>query len=184
MRSLARAVARGHTVRAWAIHNAVHPLSAQCWAELPDFRDIVDKIRVEHADRAVGKITGCALRAIERLVELSERAPTPSAQVTATRLILDKWVALSEYFDQGKKFLTFKPRILCSRQAERRRSRPDWGQLDGFSRRSHSRDFELRAEPLASATPPAACGGASPLDNAMAFQDQSAGAGFSRSRGS
>ena len=112
-RMLARAVARGHTVKAWAVHKDVHPDTAQGWAELPDFEDLVNKIRVDHADRAVGKLTRCASRAISRLVELSERGRTQAACVTATRLLLDKWVALSEYFDQGKKFLTFKPRILA-----------------------------------------------------------------------
>jgi hypothetical protein len=56
MRKLARAVARGRTVTAWARNCDVSIESAHRFTELPEFRDTVEKIRLEHAEGLVGKI--------------------------------------------------------------------------------------------------------------------------------
>ena len=51
MRSLARAVSRGRTVTGWARSNDVSAEAAFAWAELPEFRGLVEKCRLDHAER-------------------------------------------------------------------------------------------------------------------------------------
>ena len=72
MRSLAHEIAFGGDVERWAKLRAVSPEVAREWTELPEFREFVEKCRIEHCERLVGKIACCAERAIEPLVELSE----------------------------------------------------------------------------------------------------------------
>jgi hypothetical protein len=122
MRSLARAIARGGTVRRWAERKEVCPEVARGWTELPEFREFVEKWRLEHAERMVGKIGMCVGRAIDRLVELSENRANNSVCVTATKALIEKWIALSVHFVQEQKFQSLGARIdvlLKSRGADK-----------------------------------------------------------------
>ena len=110
-RSLARAVARGRSVAAWAWNSDVDLEAAQAWSELREFRELVEKFRVEHADRMVGKIGQCVGRAIDRLVELSENSTKPNVALAATKAIIEKWIALAVYFEQEKKFKDMQARV-------------------------------------------------------------------------
>ena len=123
MRSLAEQVARGQSIDDWAISKDVNALDAREWIEHPEFRDLVEKRRLEHAERIVGKIASCADRAIDRLVEHSESAESISASLAATRALIDKWVGLSVYFVQEQKYeyLTSTVRkLLAARAADKK----------------------------------------------------------------
>jgi hypothetical protein len=101
----------------------VNALDAREWIEHPEFRDLVEKRRLEHAERIVGKIASCADRAIDRLVEHSESAESISASLAATRALIDKWVGLSVYFVQEQKYeyLTSTVRkLLAARAADKK----------------------------------------------------------------
>jgi uncharacterized protein (DUF885 family) len=104
MRSLARAISDGQTVPGWARSKDVCSQDAQAWAELPEFRDLVEKYRIEHAEHMVGKIGSRVDRAIDRLVELSENIDKPSVGVVATKAVIEKWIALTEHFVQEQKY--------------------------------------------------------------------------------
>jgi hypothetical protein len=118
MRLLALAVARGRSVAEWASESDVDLETAQQWSELPEFREQVDKYRLEHADRMVAKIGQRAERAIDRLVELSEINDKPSVSIRATEAILDQWIALTLHYVQEWKFqdLTLRVKAVAQKQ--------------------------------------------------------------------
>ena len=121
MRSLGRAVARGRTVTAWAKQNDVSAEVARGWAVLPEFLEFVDKCRLQHTDRMVGKIASRVPRAIDRLAELAESSENVAVGVAAAKALIEKWVLLSAHFEQGKQFADLNARIkvlLASRAAE------------------------------------------------------------------
>jgi hypothetical protein len=104
MRSLAQEIAIGGDVGQWAARTMVSALVAREWSELPEFREFVEKCRLEHAERIVGKIACRVERAIDRLVELSENTRNLSVALAATNAIIKQWVALSVYFVQEQKY--------------------------------------------------------------------------------
>jgi hypothetical protein len=53
----------------------------------------------------------CVGRAVERLVELSENRANNSVCVTATKALIEKWIALSVHFVQEQKFQSLGARI-------------------------------------------------------------------------
>ena len=67
MRSLAQEIALGGDVDLWAKKMTVSAEVAREWTLLPEFREVVEKCRLAHAERMVGKIARCAERAIDRL---------------------------------------------------------------------------------------------------------------------
>ena len=101
MRSLALAVARGRSIAAWGRAKEVPVEKARGWSELPEFRLLVEKVRLEHSERMVGKLARCVGRAIERLVELSENTRHPGVSLGATKAIIEKWIHTSEHFIQA-----------------------------------------------------------------------------------
>ena len=122
MRSLAQEIARGGDVERWAKLRAVSLEVAREWTELPEFREFVEKCRIEHCERLVGKIGCCAERAIERLVELSENRKNLSVALAASKAIIEKWIALTEHFVQERTYqsLTARMKVLMdARKAEK-----------------------------------------------------------------
>jgi hypothetical protein len=111
MRSLAQEIAIGGDVALWAERTMVSALVAREWTELPEFREFVEKCRLEHAERMVGKIACCVGRAIERLVELSENTRNLSVALAATNAIVKQWVELSIYFVQEQKYWSLDERV-------------------------------------------------------------------------
>ena len=102
---------RGGTAKRWAIRKDVCPEVARRWSELPEFREFVESWRLKHAERVVSKIGMCVGRAIERLVELSENRVNNSVCVTATKALIEKWIALSVHFVQEQKFQSLGARV-------------------------------------------------------------------------
>jgi hypothetical protein len=123
MRSLAHNIALGgHLVR-WAKRNGVAVEVAREWNEIPEFREFVEKYRLEHAERMVGKVARCVERAIDRLVELSENTRNVNVALAATKAIIDQWVALSVYFVQEQKYWSLDKRVkelVAARKAEKK----------------------------------------------------------------
>jgi hypothetical protein len=111
MRNLARAVARGRTVAAWARKYNISVESAQRLSELPEFRDCVEKIRLEHAERLAGKLGRKADRAVERLGELVELTDQPSVSLRAAKAIIDEWIKVTLHFIQEWKFQDLNVRM-------------------------------------------------------------------------
>jgi hypothetical protein len=119
MRSLAEEIAAGGSVSLWAFSKDVSPETALAWTELPVFRDYVEKCRVAHAERMVGKIGSCVERAIDRLVELSECRGKPGIALAATRAIIKNWMDLSIYFVQERTFQSLWAQVKVLQEAKK-----------------------------------------------------------------
>jgi hypothetical protein len=128
MRSLAEALSVGETVAAWARSKDVYVDIAREWAERPAFLELVEKYRLAHAQSMVGKIANHVERAIERLVELSEDIRKPAISLSATKAIIDKWIALTVHFVQERKFqeLTVACLEIKANQAEQKKRGVGW----------------------------------------------------------
>jgi hypothetical protein len=129
MRSLAEEIACGGNIAEWARCKEVSAEVAREWTELPEFRDFVEKCRVAHAERMVGKISTRVERAIDRLVELSESAPSPSVALAATKAIIKNWMDLSIYFVQERTIqsLWAQVKVLqAARKAEQKAMKNGW----------------------------------------------------------
>jgi hypothetical protein len=118
MRSLAEEIAFGRSVSTWAEIKEVSAEVAQGWTELPEFREFVEKCRVEHAERMCGKIAGRVERAIDRLVELSESSFKPSVALAATKAIIEKWIDLSAFFVQEQTYKSLVARVKVLKDAK------------------------------------------------------------------
>ena len=100
-RSLALAISRGRSIAAWARSKDVVVEKARGWAELPEFKLLVEKVRIEHAEQMVGKLARAAGGAIKQLVAVSKNLKHPAAAVAAAKAIIDKWVLISQHFIQS-----------------------------------------------------------------------------------
>ena len=110
MRALAEEISLGGDVDQWAKSTMVCAVTVREWTERPEFRELVEACRVEHAERMVGKIARRVERAIERLVEISERSRNLSVSLAATKAIIENWVALTVHFVQERTYQS-----LCER---------------------------------------------------------------------
>lgn len=123
MRSLAQDIALGGDVVEWAERSMVSAQVAREWTALPEFREVVEKCRLEHSERMVGKIACCVGRAIDRLVELSENTRSLSVALAATKAVIEQWVAMSVFFVQEQKYESLGARlkvIVAARAAEKK----------------------------------------------------------------
>jgi hypothetical protein len=122
MKSLAQCVTHGENVSNWARSSDVAADVAQGWIEMPEFREMIGKCRIEHAEQMVGKIGKCAERAIDRLVEYSENTRDLGVGLGATKALIDKWIGLSVFFVQEQKYenlLTNAQRLAAGKKAEK-----------------------------------------------------------------
>jgi hypothetical protein len=111
MRSLAQEIARGGDVALWAERSMVGTVVAYEWMEMPDFPKLVEKCRLEHSEKMVGKIGCCVERAINRLVELSENRRSLTVANAATNGIIKHWVGLSVNFVQEQQYQSLNERV-------------------------------------------------------------------------
>jgi hypothetical protein len=126
MRALANEISLGGDVDQWAKSTMVCALSAREWTERPEFRELVEACRVEHAERMVGKIARCVERAIERLVALSENSRNLSVSLAATKAIIENWVALSVNFVQERTYQSLCERVKVLQDARAAEKRVGW----------------------------------------------------------
>ena len=78
--------------------------TAQAWVELPEVQTFVEKCRVGHAERMVGKAACLVERAMDRLVELSECVSNPRLALSACKVIIKNWIDLSVHFVQERQY--------------------------------------------------------------------------------
>jgi hypothetical protein len=130
MRGLAEAIAFGRSISSWARSQDVLEETAQTWTELAEVQQLVEKCRVSHAERMVGKISSCVERAIDRLVELSEGARDTRIALAATKVIIKNWMDLAVHFVQERTYQWLVKRVKELKQAreedKRARKRGAW----------------------------------------------------------
>jgi hypothetical protein len=85
-RSLAAWVARGRTIRSWCKKNSVSYDTATEWSPLPEFRDLVARLRQESLDTFVGTISASSRKLAKKLLSLSDKGERGQiVQLQATR---------------------------------------------------------------------------------------------------
>jgi hypothetical protein len=131
MRGLAEAIAFGRSIASWPRSHDVFSETAPAWTELPEVQQLVEKCRLSHAERMVGKISGCVERAIDRLVELSEGARDPRIALASTKVIIKNWMDLAVHFVQERTYQWIVKRVKelrLAREADKRAMRrAAWG---------------------------------------------------------
>ena len=94
--SMARAVAGGHRVVAWATHKDCNPALALAWARLPGFKEVVLEIRAKREAQAREKITGKKPLTFEQLLEVPQRSKATRDFLEAAKAVQQRWCAHSE----------------------------------------------------------------------------------------
>jgi hypothetical protein len=95
--SLAVALARGSSVRRWALANKVPRETARRWAHEPDVRLTVESLRRRAIDRAVGVLAGRSSWAAGGICKLAKGAESESVQLRALKSVLSDMIAVSKY---------------------------------------------------------------------------------------
>jgi hypothetical protein len=85
---LAAAVARGSSVRRWAMAHNVPCRTAHHWAEDRNFKAEVTRIRRANVDRVIGIASARAPVAMKRIDHLSQNAQSESVQLRAAQFIV------------------------------------------------------------------------------------------------
>jgi hypothetical protein len=95
--SLAVALARGSSIRRWALTNNVPRETARRWAHEPDVRLTVESLRRRAIDRAVGVLAGRSSWAAGGICKLAKSAESESVQLRALKSVLSDMIAVSKY---------------------------------------------------------------------------------------
>jgi hypothetical protein len=112
MRSLAAAVARGRTVKAWATHKNYSLEGAQALAERPEFPALVEECRIAAVKRTSEKILRSAQKAIDALGERPPQDKKAAAEaLNAATGLMEKWLELMASLDLMKKLDSLAERV-------------------------------------------------------------------------
>jgi hypothetical protein len=95
--SLANALAKGTSIRAWARANDVPKSTAIHWAKEPEVRAEIEAFRRRAIDQAVGAFAGHAAWAAKGICALAEGAESESVKLRAMRAIFADMMAVSRY---------------------------------------------------------------------------------------
>jgi hypothetical protein len=94
---LALAIAAGASVPAWAKKNQVPQRTARTWAKCPEVLELVQRIRSQALDRAIGRLSKNATAAADKIAELVNSAASQAVQLHAARAVLAELMAVSNY---------------------------------------------------------------------------------------
>jgi hypothetical protein len=111
LKSLARAVACGRTVKSWAKRHCGDVDAVDEWCTLPEFIELVDAHRLQVVDHMSGSLMSHSASAIDQLLALSRESATDNVKLSAGRLLLDKWLRVSLRFEQSRKMAELKARV-------------------------------------------------------------------------
>jgi hypothetical protein len=95
--NLAAAVADGESIAEWARGNGVPVRTAQRWAQDRNVRREVDACRRRALNRAVGRLTGMAMNAVDGIANLAQGAESESVQLRAWRGVLADLMSVSKF---------------------------------------------------------------------------------------
>ena len=97
--SLVVAIARGQSITVWAKKNDVPRSTAFRWASEPEVRREVEATRRRALGRALGRLSGAALKAADRMITLTKEAESESVQLRACRAVLGEQIAVAKFSD-------------------------------------------------------------------------------------
>jgi hypothetical protein len=96
---LARAIAEGESIAAWAKQNGVSERTAFYWAKDPKVRREVEASRRRVVNQAIGRLTGMTTNAVDGIVTLAKESESESVQLRAWRAILADLMSVSKFSD-------------------------------------------------------------------------------------
>jgi hypothetical protein len=95
--SLARAIAGGSTVAAWAKKHRVPTRTAYTWARSSQVQATVDQVRRRSLDRAIGRLSRDATAAAATIAKLARSAESEAVKLNAARGLLSDLMTVSDY---------------------------------------------------------------------------------------
>ncbi len=108
---LALAIARGESITAWARRNEVPLRSAFRWAKDPKLRGAVEALRRRALDRAIGRMAGLAVKAVEGIARLTKDAASESVQLRACRAILADQMAVAKFSNLEQRMVEIEEQL-------------------------------------------------------------------------
>ena len=122
--NLALAIAAGNTVKGWADENGVARRTAYTWAQSPEVRKLVERIRRRAMDRAIGRLSQNATAAATKIAKLVKDATSEAVMLNAARAVLADLMSVSNYAGLDRRLAKIERRMRDSgRQDQTRRSR-------------------------------------------------------------
>jgi hypothetical protein len=137
LRSLARAVARGQSTRSWAKQHHTQVELADAWRTLPEMSDLVETHRLQIVDRLNGKLLMQSTAAVDQSFTVSRRSPSDVAKISATRLLVDRWLSISLRFEATKKLADFRARMSVMENEQKNQASQGYGQLSAATTSLH-----------------------------------------------
>lgn len=111
-RSLAAWVARGRTIRGWCRKNGVSYNTATEWSPLPEFRDLVARLRQESLDAFVGTINASSRDLAKKLLSLSDKGERGQiVQLQATRGAIADMIGADEAIKRDQQIAEIRAEI-------------------------------------------------------------------------
>ena len=108
---LAGAMARGGSIAAWARQNEVPLRTATRWASDPKVRSAVESWRRRALDRAIGRMTGLAMKAADGIAGLAAGAESESVQLRAWRAILADQMAVAKFSNLEQRMVEIEEQL-------------------------------------------------------------------------
>jgi hypothetical protein len=118
---LALAVAVGSTVRAWCKKNDVAERTAYAWSGTPDFKARVVELRAAMIDKAIGRLSRAACRAVDALARIIKPGSTATRaeQISASKAILSSLIEVRSHAEFDARFAAVERKLAGVAQNER-----------------------------------------------------------------
>jgi hypothetical protein len=108
---LARAIAGGSTVAAWAKTHDIPKRTAYTWARSAAVRATVERIRRRSLDRAIGRLSRDATAAASTIAKLAQSAESETVKLTAARGLLADLMTVSDYATLERRLAEVEERL-------------------------------------------------------------------------
>ena len=109
--TLSQAIARGDSITAWAERNEVPLRTAFRWSRDPKVRRAVQGMRRHVFDRAIGRMSGLSIKAVNGVARLAKGAESESVQLRAWRAILADQMTATKFADLEERMAEIEEQI-------------------------------------------------------------------------
>ena len=109
--SLARAVARGQTVAAWARRNQCTIEDAREMSDRAEFPELVGIYRRQDAEDFLRELSSSAVKAVHELSAIVQEKGNPSCSFEAAKALIEKWVEACMQLEHIKKLESLEERV-------------------------------------------------------------------------
>jgi hypothetical protein len=123
---LARVIARGGSIDAWAKKNEVARRTAFYWAKEPKVREEVEEWRRQSFDQALGRMNSRARKAADGLFKLAKFGESESVQLRAWRAVLADQMAIARFSSLDRRMLELEE-VVKAQKGDAIRPGFNWG---------------------------------------------------------